>query len=146
MGRTHRHEKDEGEIVNFRSKRKGKQSRKERKSKASLSNNVSFRSQRHVPHQPNAETIKAMEETDAILQAENGTLRTFDTVEEMLERTEAEWGSWTIVEATNRWWCRAKVFNTIIEVLSDRLEKEGKLPPEPVEETQSAPAQAAAAQ
>ncbi len=67
-------------------------------------------------------------------------------VEEMLERTETEWGSWTIVEATNRWWCRAKVFNTIIEVLSDRLEKEGKLPPELVEETQSAPAQTAAAQ
>lgn len=58
-------------------------------------------------------------------------------VEEMLERTETEWGPWTIVEATNRWWCRSKVFNTIIEALSDRLESIGKLPPEPVEESES---------
>jgi len=46
-------------------------------------------------------------------------------VEEMLERTETEWGPWTIVEATNRWWARAKVFNTIINGLADRLETAG---------------------
>ncbi len=55
-------------------------------------------------------------------------------VEEMLERTETEWGPWTIVEATNRWWCRSKVFNAIIDALSDRLDMVGKLPPEPAEE------------
>ena len=42
-------------------------------------------------------------------------------VEEMLERTETEWGPWTIVEATNRWWARAKVFSTIINALDTRL-------------------------
>ena len=49
-------------------------------------------------------------------------------VEEMLERTETEWGPWTIVEATNRWWARSKVFNTIIDTLAQRLEEIGALP------------------
>jgi polyphosphate kinase 2 (PPK2 family) len=49
-------------------------------------------------------------------------------VEEMLERTETEWAPWTIVEATNRWWARSKVFQTIINGLSGRLSQLGKLP------------------
>jgi polyphosphate kinase 2 (PPK2 family) len=49
-------------------------------------------------------------------------------VEEMLERTETEWAPWTIVEATNRWWARSKVFNTIINALSERLAEIGALP------------------
>jgi len=49
-------------------------------------------------------------------------------VEEMLERTETEWGPWTIVEATNRWWARNKVINTIIAALGQRLEEIGALP------------------
>ena len=81
MGKTKRHDKDSGDdgTVNFRSKRKGKQSRKKRKGKANLQNSVSLQSQRHIPSVPNAETIAALKEI------ENGTLRTFDTVEEMLE-------------------------------------------------------------
>ena len=39
-------------------------------------------------------------------------------VEEMLERTESEWGPWTIVEATDRYWTRIAVFETIIRALS----------------------------
>jgi polyphosphate kinase 2 (PPK2 family) len=46
-------------------------------------------------------------------------------VEEMLERTETEWGPWTIVEATNRWWARVKIFNTIINALATRLDEVG---------------------
>jgi polyphosphate kinase 2 (PPK2 family) len=46
-------------------------------------------------------------------------------VEEMLERTETEWGPWTIVEATNRWWTRVKIFNTIINALATRLDEVG---------------------
>lgn len=42
-------------------------------------------------------------------------------VEEMLERTETEWGPWTIVEATNRWYARVKIFNTIIHALEERI-------------------------
>jgi polyphosphate kinase 2 (PPK2 family) len=49
-------------------------------------------------------------------------------VEEMLERTETEWGPWTIVEANNRWWARSKVFNTIIDALAGRLDEIGALP------------------
>ena len=48
-------------------------------------------------------------------------------VEEMLERTETEWGPWTIVEAHNRWWARDKVFDTIISALAGRLEEAGVL-------------------
>ena len=63
MGKTNRHEKTEDETINFRSKRKGKQSRKDRKSKANLQNLVSLRSQRHILN--DELTIKTMEETDA---------------------------------------------------------------------------------
>jgi polyphosphate kinase 2 (PPK2 family) len=48
-------------------------------------------------------------------------------VEEMLERTETEWGPWTIIEATDRRWARTKIFQTIINRLSDRLKELGKL-------------------
>ncbi len=42
-------------------------------------------------------------------------------VEEMLERTDTEWGPWTIVEATSRWYARKKVFDTLIRRLEERL-------------------------
>ena len=38
-------------------------------------------------------------------------------VEEMLERTESEWGPWTIVEATDRHWTRIAAFEAIIRAL-----------------------------
>ena len=41
--------------------------------------------------------------------------------EEMLELTEAEYASWTIVEAASRWWARKKMFETIIAALERRL-------------------------
>lgn len=51
--------------------------------------------------------------------------RKYDTYllayEEMLERTDTEWGPWTIVEATNRWHARKKIFDTIIGRLEDAL-------------------------
>ncbi|UCC86959.1 MAG: hypothetical protein JSV81_19225 [Anaerolineales bacterium] len=57
-------------------------------------------------------------------------------VEEMLERTETEWGPWTIVEATDRRWARVKIFETIIDQLEDTLEKRGlPLPKRPQEAT-----------
>ena len=42
-------------------------------------------------------------------------------IEEMLERTETEWGPWTIVEATDRYWARTKIFETIIGSLEGAL-------------------------
>jgi hypothetical protein len=52
-------------------------------------------------------------------------------VEEMLERTETEWGPWTIVEATDRRWARVKIFKTIIRRLEEALKERGfELPPE----------------
>jgi polyphosphate kinase 2 (PPK2 family) len=41
--------------------------------------------------------------------------------EEMLERTDTEWGPWTVVEATDRWHTRKKIFETIIARLEERL-------------------------
>ena len=52
-------------------------------------------------------------------------------VEELLERTEAEWAPWTIVEATDRYWSQAKIFTTIITQLEETLRRRGvELPPQ----------------
>ena len=51
-------------------------------------------------------------------------------VEEMLERTETEWGPWTIVEATDRRWARVKIFDTIISRLEEALRQHGMPLPE----------------
>lgn len=42
--------------------------------------------------------------------------------EEMLERTETEWGPWTIVEATDGRWARAKIFETLVGRMEEALE------------------------
>lgn len=49
--------------------------------------------------------------------------------EEAFERTETEWGPWTIVEATDRRYTRVKIFRTIIQGLEERL----GIQPEPLE-------------
>jgi len=52
-------------------------------------------------------------------------------IEEMLERTDTEWGPWTIVEATDRRWARVKIFETIIRRLEEALKERGfELPEE----------------
>jgi polyphosphate kinase 2 (PPK2 family) len=53
-------------------------------------------------------------------------------IEEMLERTDTEWGPWTIVEATDRRWARVRIFQTIIQRLEEALAERGfDLPAEP---------------
>jgi hypothetical protein len=65
-------------------------------------------------------------------------------IEEMLERTDTEWGPWTIVEATNKRWARVKIFETIIMRLEEALKDRGfELPereprPEPVAKPEAA--------
>jgi polyphosphate kinase 2 (PPK2 family) len=51
-------------------------------------------------------------------------------IEEMLERTDTEWGPWTIVEATDRRWARVKIFQTIIRRLEEALTERGHELPE----------------
>jgi len=46
--------------------------------------------------------------------------------EEMLARTETEWGPWTIVEATNRYWSRMKVLETVSRRMEEALVQKGK--------------------
>jgi polyphosphate kinase 2 (PPK2 family) len=46
-------------------------------------------------------------------------------VEELLERTESEYGPWTIVEATDRRWARIKIFETIINAMQEALDERG---------------------
>ena len=41
--------------------------------------------------------------------------------EEAFERTETEWGPWTIVEATDRRYTRYKVYQTVVDSLAERL-------------------------
>lgn len=41
--------------------------------------------------------------------------------EEAFERTESEWGPWTIVEATEKRYTWAKIFRTVISTLEERL-------------------------
>jgi polyphosphate kinase 2 (PPK2 family) len=48
--------------------------------------------------------------------------------EEAFERTDTEWGPWTIVEATNRRYTRVKVFQTLIAALEERLAAMDALP------------------
>jgi hypothetical protein len=55
----------------------------------------------------------------------------------MLERTETEWGPWTVVEATDRRWSRHKVFSTIVARLEQALIARGKPLPAVVKETPS---------
>lgn len=50
--------------------------------------------------------------------------------EEMLERTENEWGPWTLVEATDRRWVRVKVFETLIRRMEEGLAARGYEVPE----------------
>lgn len=55
--------------------------------------------------------------------------------EEMLERTETEWGPWTIVGATDRYWTRVTVFETLVRTLEATLEAAGhEIEPAPAEE------------
>ncbi len=54
-------------------------------------------------------------------------------IEEMLQNTETEWGPWTIVEATDRYWARLKIFDTIVQRLESALAERGK--PLPAEAT-----------
>jgi polyphosphate kinase 2 (PPK2 family) len=45
--------------------------------------------------------------------------------EEAFERTESEWGPWTIVEATDRRFTRVKIYQTVIHSLEARLKALG---------------------
>jgi polyphosphate kinase 2 (PPK2 family) len=58
-----------------------------------------------------------------------------EAIEEMLERTDTEWGRWTIVEATDRRWARVKIFRTVVDRLEYALEARGHpLPAGPTED------------
>lgn len=53
-------------------------------------------------------------------------------IEEMLERTDTEWGPWTIVEATDRRWTRFRILSTLVARLEAALRARGLPVPEPV--------------
>ncbi len=59
-------------------------------------------------------------------------------VEKMLERTDTEWGPWTIVEATDRRWARIKIFETLVHRLEEALQERGR--PLPAERPGKEPA------
>lgn len=47
-------------------------------------------------------------------------------VEEMLELSDSDYGPWTVIEATSRWYARKKIFEVLIRALESRL---GELAP-----------------
>jgi hypothetical protein len=49
----------------------------------------------------------------------------------MLALTDTEWGRWVVVEATDRRWTRAKVFETLVQRLEDALRQRDLPLPEP---------------
>ena len=51
-------------------------------------------------------------------------------VEEMLERTETEFGPWTLVEATDKYWTRIKIFETLVSGMETHLAAHGHEVPE----------------
>lgn len=51
-------------------------------------------------------------------------------IEEMLERTDTEWGPWTLVEATDRRWTRYRILTTLVTRLETALEARGLPLPE----------------
>lgn len=54
-------------------------------------------------------------------------------IEELLARTEAEWGPWVIVEATERYWARLKILETVSHRMEEALKLRGKSLPPPIE-------------
>jgi AMP-polyphosphate phosphotransferase len=58
-----------------------------------------------------------------------------EAIEEMLARTETEWGPWMIVEATDRRWAHIKLLGNICSKMEDALTRRG-LPVPVVVETQ----------
>jgi polyphosphate kinase 2 (PPK2 family) len=51
------------------------------------------------------------------------------SIEEMLGRTETEWAPWVIVEATDRYWSRMKILETVSQRMEEALLKRGKALP-----------------
>lgn len=68
--------------------------------------------------------------------------RQYDTwllaYEEMFERTDSEWGPWTLVEATDRRSTHLKIFQTLIAALEERLGEVDALPDPALWERRSA--------
>jgi len=60
-------------------------------------------------------------------------------IEEMLERTDTEWGPWTIVEATDRRWTRFRILSTLVARLEAALRARGLPVPESILLPEAAP-------
>jgi polyphosphate kinase 2 (PPK2 family) len=58
-------------------------------------------------------------------------------IEEMLERTSTEWGTWTIVEATQKRYTIVKIYRTLIAALEARLKQRPDALPPPIEAPQA---------
>lgn len=53
-----------------------------------------------------------------------------EAIERMLAETESEWGPWTLVEAVNKRWARARVLGVLVERMEAALSRRGhELPP-----------------
>jgi AMP-polyphosphate phosphotransferase len=48
-----------------------------------------------------------------------------EAIEEMLSRTETEWGNWTLIEATDRYWSQIKILEIVTRRMEEALLKKG---------------------
>ena len=76
-----------------------------------------------------ADPLEAWHVTDADWERHKQYDDYLEAAEEMLEWTDSEYGPWTAVEATSRWFARRKICETVIRVLETRLGKSAPPPP-----------------
>jgi polyphosphate kinase 2 (PPK2 family) len=68
-----------------------------------------------------ADPLEAWHVTEADWERHKKYDKYLAAAEEMLELTESEFGPWTIVEATSKWYARKKIFETIVAAMEERL-------------------------
>lgn len=72
-----------------------------------------------------AEKSSAWELTDADWLQNERYDRRLEAIEEMLQQTEAEWGPWSLINATHRRWARVRAFEVLIRRLEEGLAAHG---------------------
>jgi AMP-polyphosphate phosphotransferase len=68
-----------------------------------------------------ADPLEAWRVTDADWARHKKYGKYLAAAEEMLELTESEFGPWTIIEGTSKWYARKKIFETIVAAMEARL-------------------------
>jgi polyphosphate kinase 2 (PPK2 family) len=82
---------------------------------------ISKKEQRERFRSIEADPLEAWRVTDADWARHKKYGKYLAAAEEMLELTESEFGPWTIIEGTSKWYARKKIFETIVAAMEARL-------------------------